>query len=1515
MNDADLLKIRALNGSQHFAFEELCCQLASLEPRLPGDSFLRKGPGADAGVECYLRHANGTETGWQAKFHDCFDSKKISQLTESFQTAVEKHPQLNRYIVCLPIDLKDGRTGKNKTEGQRWEDWKTARLAELDVGRAMEIELWQATNIRERLYRHDPHYSGRMHFFFDEVHFSDDWFFQQFSTARDVLGARYTPQFHVSLPIRQAFRGISRDAWLEEQREGWLTQLVRHFNSLQTTLQRSDITVTDCEPVFDNGRNLINSLSQTCSLAELYPLADWYHQINQLKEHTRKCMEYFWHRNEQEERSKAEQDSQRDALNDLFKFEQILDDINQELQADAWRLSNEHAVLIYGDAGSGKSHLLADVADDALKIGCPAILLISSQFFLQDPRTQILERLDLRKIDFSAFLGALDAAGQAAGVRALLMIDALNERNGIELWPEYLAPLITEIRRYPHLALVVSCRTTYLGFILQPDSILRDSLPRLEHHGFANDGGRAARAYLAKRKIVRPSAPNLLPEFNNPLFLKTCCDSLDRQGLNTFPRGVQGLTQYFNFYLKALSDKVESRMKLDKRQKIIERALSKLTECLLIQQSSYLPLNETLSCLESVFPSMGQQDRSLLSELEHEGIITVEPVYTSDHQQDEQVRFTFERFSDFQIAGYLLQQHIEGGYAFQPLEPNTPLHDFLARKDIFRFAGIIEALAVLLPESTDFELLDLSLPEKFSYGWVLEEAFLTSLLLRRQDRFTEKTRQLVIGLSTDYSDHWFTTLIAVSTEPENQFNAHFIDNKLKALSMPERDAKWSVAIAGLNTEEGSPLDVLLSWALESGFDEIDPVRSELAAILLTWLFSSSHRTIRDRATKSLSALLATRLPLAVQLIEQFKQVDDLYVLERLLAACYGAALQAKTQEGLGELAMNVYQWLFADGKPPVHLLLRDYGRGIVEYAYHCGLLPTSIVMEQVRPPYQSDWPIGYVAEEDLAIYGDTFNDHIVQSASSEWTGDFAKYIIKPAVGYWTATSLYSDEALTPHRNFEIFCSMLTDNGTSEQIRAFTEMLAFSMDSRKQEFSKDSGDSLESKPAAHVKIKFVSPSDDDWQRKKQNEEKFNELEKKFILLLEDNYKYEYWTGARHGIMEPLNQFTNNRPEKFDVLLAQRWVTKRAHELGWSTELFGVFDGRIGTGRGRQNKHIERIGKKYQWLALYELLARMADNLIYDSGYRDEDGAYDGPWQMSERNIDPSLLIDKTQDDGWAKHPSVWWSPQTLKLRHLNREEQSLWLQNENDQMNSASLLNVTDPETKQRWLVLKGFKHYSTPYDTGSHIDSWCRNWCIVVKKPYRNQFVKAVSEHTLIDPRALPELGDFYHAFIGEYPWHPAYALEDNWTKIDRDYSYRYKVLPTVGEYKAEKGGYDRSIESYISAYLPAPWLIEKLGLRLVDGHNLYYADHTGRTLFKDPSIHESGPSTALIDRTAFLDLLDRENLAPVWIIAGEKGAYGEGHDDFIGRRIHSFVYVLNDSNEIVCAKQTVKMEHPLQSI
>lgn len=1401
MTTADLLKIRALNGSQHYAFEELCCQLASLEPRQSGTSFVRKGSGADAGVECFLHNADNTEIGWQAKFFDVFTSGQASQLTESFFHAVEKHPRLTRYIVCLPINLKDGRTGKEKSEGQRWEDWKAARLKEVTkLGRTVDIELWQATTVRERLYRQDPYYSGRMLFFFDELHFLTEWFLSKFRISCDVLGARYTPQFHVSLPIRQSFLGIMRDAALDDQRAELAQKLHKKFKSLKTTLISTPLPQTKLQSLNENGQKLIESMAGHFSVAEDFPLTEWRSLVDDLNNVVRECFEFLWPLDKEDIDDTIRKPS-RTALNSLFEFKNSVSDVNEVLHSKAWKLANEHAVLVFGDAGVGKSHLLADIAADTIKNGCPSILLISSQFFLQDPRTQILEHLDMRGLTFDAFLGALDATGQAAGQRAVIMIDALNERYGIELWSEHLATLISEVKRFPHVSLIVSCRSTYLNALFPADSPLSESLPRIEHHGFSDGGGRAARAYLAQRNVVRPSAQNLLPEFNNPLFLKTCCDSLDNQGLKEFPRGVQGISQYFSFYLQSLTKTIETRMRLDKYQKIVQRALDGLTQRMLSTCSSYLPLDDAISCLETVLPSMGQQDRSLVSEFEHEGIITIEPVYTGTNQLEEQVRFTFERFSDFQIASYLLQTHLQNGHSLRPLEATSPLQIFLERDDIYRFAGIVDALAVILPEQADIEF-----PELFSEedcNWVVEEAFLNSLLLRRQDKFTEKTINLVIQYSSAHRNHWLTTLIAVTTEPSNPFNSRYLHDKLVPLTMPERDAYWSVPIAELGLEEGSPLDILLCWALESGFDNIEPARAELAAIALTWLFSTSHRIIRDRATKALSALLAPRLALALALIERFRLVDDLYVIERMLAAMYGAALQSKSYDGLAVLATTVYEWQFADGKPPTHVLLRDYARGIIEFANYRGVLPVGVDLELIRPPYRSNWPIEYVSEKELEKYTDSrdaYRDEIVQSAGSEWTGDFAKYIIAPAISHWTATPLGNSAVLSSFDVFISFTEQVSENGTDPQQQALSDLIEFCKKCFAEEQKDNTDDeSEESDTSTPAKIRFVSRSDDYWQRRRENEERFKEFESVLLDVLDNDSRYNFQTCARHYLSGLINGYTSDHPDSFDAILAQRWICKRAHEFGWSNEFFGEFDKRIGTGRGRNDKHIERIGKKYQWLALYELLARMADNLIYKPSYSGESEAYEGPWQISERNIDPSLLIKKTQDDGWKKQPSVWWSPASLRLKHLNKSEQLLWLDNDSDQLNCASFIDVIEPFSGQRWLVLRGFKHYCTSYDAGSYIDSWCRIWCVVLPKKQTKHFIAAIEDQALIDPHALPTAVHLGDSFVGEYPWHPACSIEDDWKTCGRHTGYKGKVLPTVSEIEKGTGGYDYSLEQNLS--------------------------------------------------------------------------------------------------------------------
>ena len=105
-------------------------------------------------------------------------------------------------------------------------------------------------------------------------------------------------------------------------------------------------------------------------------------------------------------------------------------------------------------------------------------------------------------------------------------------------------------------------------------------------------------------------------------------------------------------------------------------------------------------------------------------------------------------------------------------------------------------------------------------------------------------------------------------------------------------------------------------------------------------------------------------------------MDDPYIVERVLAAAYGAALQALAPTGLGELATEVHRLFFAAGHPIPHLLARDYARGIVELAARRGELAADLESSSARPPYRSAWPIEVVPKEEVEAYKEEWNGHV-----------------------------------------------------------------------------------------------------------------------------------------------------------------------------------------------------------------------------------------------------------------------------------------------------------------------------------------------------------------------------------------------------------------------------------------------------------------------------------------------------------------------------------------------------------
>ena len=740
--DISFENIRPVDGNRHAGFEELCSQLASLDAVSAGERFVRKGRGGDAGVECYRRRADGTEVGWQAKYLFSWNASLASQLDDSIRTALKKHPNLVEYIVCLPIDLSDSRTGKGKTAREKWNVWcaKWKKHAATQK-RNLTITLWGKSELTTRLTIGDPAHSGRLLYWFAIEAFTADWFEEQFEKARASLGSRYIPETNVELPIRQDFLAFARGPEPQQQIDGWFLGITekghRAVDAIRSTSAEKAETHSDL--LAEAVHVLTSSLGgDPIEPDRLYPIDSWKSAVSVCLDLASEALHWTYDLPPSKPESPGIE-PKRGAQHNLYELIEALHEIKDALASNRWQLTNTKAVLLQGPAGIGKSHLLADIVEHQIYAGGSALLVLGGAFVDDELWPQIRDRLDRPPTEqFKHFLGSLDAAAQVTRTRALVCIDALNERHGLDVWPERLAAFLRTFDPFPRVGVILSCRSTYVPYVI-PNDLDEDRLFRLDHSGFGATRGEAARIYLDKRGIVRPGVPNLVPEFENPLFLKTCCDALEKEGKTELPKGLRGISSIFEFYNDAVAQALNRRMKLDPHLEIVPKAITGLVQLLLDAGNGYVAKSEAISVFESVHASGGIHERSLVSQLESEGLLTVEAVRQDDESLTEMVRFTFERFSDHMIAAHLLDDHLNASDVTGSFRAGQPLQKFVFGPQNYERAGIIEALAIQLPERTGVEILDFGPKTSF----VVHDAFQASLRLREQSYFTERTFELV----------------------------------------------------------------------------------------------------------------------------------------------------------------------------------------------------------------------------------------------------------------------------------------------------------------------------------------------------------------------------------------------------------------------------------------------------------------------------------------------------------------------------------------------------------------------------------------------------------------------------------------------------------------------------------------------------------------------------------------------------------------------------------------------------
>jgi len=1384
--------IVSLEGSQNNAFEELLCQLVKKEPIDNKKEFVKVG-NPDGGVECYVVLENGDEIGFQAKwFLSTPQQTQWSQVEKSFKTALEKHSNMIQYYVAIPLDRADPRVENRQSFMEKWDEkikkWKEFALD--NYSKDIDFIYWGSSEFITRLAKEEN--AGLKKFFFSEIDLSNEWFRNQNELAINDLGARYTPEVNIELEIVENFNALSRNSAFKEQIDAFYHDMMVDFRKL---LNRHHVN-EGLMPIFKAlNKNLLEFESEYFKFNLLgvekinFKIIDKYlNNMELISSEIFHLLEDLNDREIKEKEIKTERGYRTATtfdgyINDLRSTTDSLNDFKDILDKSLIKLANNPYMILKGEAGIGKSHLLADIVNQRLEDESNSVFLLG-QHFMQEksPWSQILNDLLRLKCNENEFLGAINAKAEVNQKRIIIFIDAINEGRGRSFWSDFFVSFVESIKKYEWLGLVLSIRSSYFDLVV-PEKIKNDEgIAVITHYGFDDVEYNASKIFFKYYKIEQPSVPLLHPEFSNPLFLKLFCEGLQKKGLSRVPEGYEGILNIIKFFMEGIEDKLIKKYPPIKRLKL----LNIIVNSLIIEsfENQIILYDTAYKKVEEISSAYGLNS-GLLDDLISEGLLTQNLQYDYETKEyAETVYFVYERFEDHLKVKYLFENFLDSANLKESFEKET-LNSYFQDDEMYYNRGIIDAMSIQLPELCNLELIDV-----LSQNQILVESFFESLLWRKAESISQITVDRILRNinNIDIQKNIFETLFLVTSNPKHPLNANLLHSCLKDFYMKDRDVWLIPLLNDIYLDYGiNPMKRLIDW---SWSDEDKSYISDesllLTSVTLSWFLITSNRQLRDYSTKALISILQGRVSVLLELLKKFESIDEFYIQERLFAVAFGVVVRVENNEGLKELGEYIYQTIFDKEEVVPHILLRDYAKSTIDYIDYLAV-ELDIDLEKIKPPYKSYFP----PLEELPT-----NDYLVK---------------------------YEDKDDGYHQS-NVISSMMTEYGNGKGYGGYGDF------------------------------------------------------------------GRYVFGIRLGHFEC---------KKDEQLISNYAIKKIFEEYGYSGSFFNDAEKVIQeNNRHRYDRHehkIERIGKKYQWIAMYETLARVTDNFKMYEGWGDdkEEVQYEGTYEPYVRDIDPTILLKETKSNWYIETDNkIWWSAKAnLQWKMDNKD----WINFSVDIPNPKKSIFFTDDEG-QEWIALDSSPNWIEPIKKGIdasniiHKKAWYLMHAYLIPNEHIEEF-KSWADNQSFWNNWMPESKEHYQMFNREFYWSDTYEFfqdpyygDKEWSEIDSyglKSKYPHKIGLTTSQYYWESG-FDYSKEGALNMNKPSNILFEGMKMRYSkkEGH---FINENGELICFDPSIYNESNPYLMVRKDKLLQFLDEKDLSVCWTLIGEKQvitpSFGSGDD------------------------------------
>ncbi len=607
-------------------------------------------------------------------------------------------------------------------------------------------------------------------------------------------------------------------------------------------------------------------------------------------------------------------------------------------------------VAVVADAGCGKTELAAQLT--APTDNRPAgVLLYGADLHARHSLDDLAKGLVIsgRPVpSFEALVAAVDAAGQRAGRRLPIIIDGLNEAEDPRDWKGQLASLAVTLHAYPYVLVVCTLRSAFAS------EALPDDVDRLKIPDFEDDTIEAVRRYFQHYRIDHADAELPLGLLRHPLTLRMFCEVTNPKrerivGVEAMPGS---LTALFDRYLEQVAERIQELAPRARRyyESDVRTSLNVVGLSLWEENARSLDIAELRRRLGD---ATRPWDESIVRALEHDGVLLRVP---GDRPSAGHVAVVFDALAGHLVADALLGEFGGRGFEGWLREPNTAVvitGDLSERHPLA--TDIFRALVGLTPRRMHRRQLWPLLDEPSRTEAVYEAALLEGAYLDQET--VSQLAALVIqapSRTRDLLDRLRITRAARS----HPLDAEFLDAVLRPMSIADRDLRWTEWI---RRNEEAVIKDLQRLERQWQSEDIRGSRARLRARWVMWTLTTTVRLLRDHATRALYWFGHGDPDALFDLTLDALSVNDSYVPERMLSACYGIAMSlwadprgAKVRVALPAFANALADRMFMPGAPHStrHALMKDYALGVISLALRVS--PSCVPDEKLgylRPPF------------------------------------------------------------------------------------------------------------------------------------------------------------------------------------------------------------------------------------------------------------------------------------------------------------------------------------------------------------------------------------------------------------------------------------------------------------------------------------------------------------------------------------------------------------------------------------